>query len=306
MSQPQRALVTGLGGFTGQYVAEALHREGYEVLGTGLHAPAGVGTQPAWRHFELDLLDSDAVNRVVRETQPDVVIHLAGVSFVGASDAAAFYRVHVIGTRHLLAALAELPRVPRCVLLASSANVYGNAGSVPLREDAAPRPANDYAVSKLAMEQMAQLWTDRLPIVIVRPFNYTGVGQPSWFLLPKIVDHFRRRETAIELGNLDVARDFSDVRSVAAAYLRLVQCCPAGKTFNICSGKAHRLEQILGMMEEIAGYRIDVRVHPDFVRSSDVKLLVGNRARLDAAIGPTEWIPLRETLAWMLQTDTPR
>ena len=306
MAQPQRALVTGIGGFTGQYVAASLHREGYAVFGAGLRASAGEVTPPPSRHFELDLLDPDAVNRVVREVQPDVVVHLAGVSFVGEPDATAFYSVHVIGTRHLLSALARMPRAPHCVLLASSANVYGNVDSGPLGEEAPPQPANDYAVSKLAMEQMARLWTDRLPIVIVRPFNYTGVGQPQRFLVPKIVDHFRRGEAAIELGNLDVARDFSDVRSVAAAYLRLVQCCPAGKTFNICSGKAHSLEQILGMMDEIAGYRIDVRVNPDFVRSSEVKLLVGNRARLDAAIGPTEWIPLRETLAWMLQTDTPR
>jgi len=132
------------------------------------------------------------------------------------------------------------------------------------------------------------------------------VGQPPWFLLHKIVDHFRRREAVIELGNLDVARDFSDVRSVAEAYLRLLQCCPAGKTFNICSGKAHSLEQVLGIMEEIAGYRIEQRVNPNFVRSNEVKLLLGSPARLEAVIGPMEWIPLRETLTWMLNADTPQ
>ena len=128
---------------------------------------------------------------------------------------------------------------PGAVLLASSANIYGNAPVEVIDESVAPAPANDYAVSKLAMEYMARLWMDRLPIVITRPFNYTGVGQAPQFLLPKIVGHFQRGERVIELGNIDVERDFSDVRTVASAYA-VAPHAPAGEVFNVCSGVAFR------------------------------------------------------------------
>lgn len=289
----KRALVTGLGGFTGRYMASALSGAGFEVFGLGAQPAAGE------RHFAVDLEDPTELERVVADIRPDVVVHLAAVSFVAHAAADEFYRVNVIGARNLLRAVAESGHVPQCVLLASSANVYGNGSGGPLTEDQPAAPANDYAVSKLAMEYMASLWRDRLPLVIVRPFNYTGIGQAPHFLLPKIVEHFRKREQRIELGNLDVSRDFSDVRSVADAYLRLIQQPPAGQTFNICSGTALSLQQVLDIMADIAGYRIEVRVNPDFVRPNEVKRLLGSRARLDAVIGTMPWIPLQETLRWM-------
>ena len=285
--------MTGLSGFTGRYLGHALADAGFEVFGVGAHGIEGP------RHFIVDLEDRAELSRVVEEVRADVVVHLAGVAFVAHSDADAFYRVNLIGTRNLLAALAAGNHAPQCVLLASSANVYGNGAGGPLTEDDPVTPTNDYAVSKLSMEYMASLWCERLPLVIVRPFNYTGVGQSNCFLLPKIVEHFRQGKRAIELGNLDVSRDFSDVRSVVAAYLRLIELAPAGQTFNICSGTAVSLDQVLETMAEIAGYRIDVRVNPDLVRANEVKRLLGSRARLDAVVGAMPWIPLSDTLRWM-------
>ncbi|MFZ6649801.1 NAD-dependent epimerase/dehydratase family protein, partial [Undibacterium sp. TJN25] len=122
-----------------------------------------------------------------------------------------------------------------------------------LAETEPAQPANDYGVSKLAMEHVARLWMDQLPITITRPFNYTGVGQADNFLLPKIISHYRRRAPLIELGNLDVARDFSDVRTVVQAYTRLLQHAPAGQTFNVCSGQAHTLQQVLDIVADLAG-----------------------------------------------------
>ena len=294
---PRRVLVTGLRGFTGRYVQAALAQRGWEVCGLG---------------EQTDLADSAALAHAVAQIRPQAVIHLAAIAFVGHgnadSDADAFYRVNLLGTRHLLVALAQLPQPPARVLLASSANVYGNQTGGMLDESTPPQPANDYAVSKLAMEHMARLWAPRLPITIVRPFNYTGVGQSADFLLPKIVAHFRRRATSIELGNLDVWRDFSDVRAVADAYGRLLDAPAAavGATVNLCSGHSHSLRDVIAMAQDITGHRIDVQVNPAFVRANEVTTLLGNPAQLHALIG-ADWAspPLHDTLRWMLEAPAP-
>ncbi len=279
-------LITGVGGFTGRHLAAALAASGQEV--------AGVSRR------DVDLLDREATARLVMRIRPEAVVHLAGIAFVAHGDADAMYRTNVVGTRNLLEALASLDRPPRVVLLASSAAVYGNANVEPITEDVPPAPANDYAVSKLAMEHMARLWMPRLPITIARPFNYTGVGQLADFLLPKIGDHFRRRAPVIELGNLDVARDFSDVRVVVKRYSALLGVRAACETFNVASGRAYTLQEVLDLMRDLTGHSPEVRVNPAFVRASEVRRLVGSSARLDAAIGVVPPIPLAETLAWML------
>jgi nucleoside-diphosphate-sugar epimerase len=293
----KRALITGLGGFTGYYVAHELEAAGYRVFGTAMPgAAAGPDV------FAVDLCDRAALGAMVEQVQPDVVVHLAGIAFVAHGDVEQIYRVNVAGTRNLLEALAGARRRASAVLLASSANVYGNA-SVPVIDEAvAPAPANDYAVSKLAMEYMARLWMDKLPIVIVRPFNYTGLGQDEHFLLPKIVAHFRRRERRIALGNLGIARDFSDVRMVARCYRGLLAAAPAGETFNVCSGRSHSLADVLDLCSEIAGYRIEVQVDPAFVRANDVLTLSGSNEKLARVIGPLAPPALIDTLRWMVQT----
>ena len=172
---------------------------------------------------------------------------------------------------------------------------------MPIDEATPAAPANDYAVSKLAMEYMARLWCDQLPITLVRPFNYTGVGQSLNFLLPKIVDHFRRRAPVLELGNLDVVRDYSDVRSVVKCYRMLLEVENAGNVFNICSGRGHSLLEVLQIMRDISGHDLEIRVNPAFVRANEVHRLIGSRAKLDEAIGVVPDIPLRDTLRWMFE-----
>jgi len=282
-----RVLVTGLDGFTGHYVQRELEEQGHQVVG-----------------LKADLTDPGAIKQEVQSVQPEAVIHLAAMSFIVHGDANVFYRVNLIGTRNLLEALAEHAFNLQCVLLASSANIYGNTTSGIIDESVSPSPMNDYAVSKLAMEYMARLWMDKLPIVIARPFNYTGVGQSVSFLLPKIVDHFRRGASEIELGNLDVARDFSDVRTVAAIYRRLVEGGGSGEVFNVCSGEAFSLSDVLNMMAEIADYTIKVKVNPAFVRANEVKRLIGCSDKLVRYIGAQDRISLRSTLEWMYSVHT--
>lgn len=287
-----RALVTGHRGFTGKYVVDELRASGFDVL--TLTSDPYDETSAV-----IDLLDSDAVRGAIREVRPEVVIHLAAIAFVAHGSAEEMYRVNIVGTRNLLDALVGLARIPKSILLASSANVYGNVSVEVIDESVHPQPANDYAVSKLAMEFMARTWMERLPITIARPFNYTGVGQGEQFLLPKIVSHFKRGAEVIELGNINVARDFQDVRSVAAAYIRLVQAVTAGETVNLCSGRSVSLSEVISMMEVIAGRTIEVQVNPAFVRGNEVARLTGSNAKLSHLVGPIELIPLEQTLEWM-------
>lgn len=291
-------LLTGANGFTGKYVRAELEAAGYTVVG------ALVGASRGPHEVTLDITSPDNCRRVMEKVQPDYLIHLAAISFVQHADADAFYRVNVIGTINLLQAMADVELSPRRVLIASSANVYGNTTAGVISESQPPQPVNHYAVSKLAMEFMAKTWSDRLPIVLTRPFNYTGVGQEPHFLVPKIVSHFAQRAPVIELGNLDVERDFSDVRMVAQAYRGLLEKDCAGETVNICSGRPYSLRAILHTMQQIAGYDIDVRVNPAFVRQSEVKTLVGSPDKLRSLVANLQTIPLDDTLRWMYSAAT--
>ncbi|ROL96153.1 GDP-mannose 4,6 dehydratase [Pseudomonas chlororaphis] len=290
----KRALITGIHGFTGRYMAAELRAKGYDVV--------GLGSQPSddVDYHQVDLADGPGLCTLLATVQPDVVVHLAALAFVGHGSADAFYRINLIGTRNLLEAIAASGRQLDCVLLASSANVYGNVSEGLLSESTPPAPANDYAVSKLAMEYMASLWRDKLPIVIARPFNYTGVGQADNFLLPKIVSHFRRKAEKIELGNLDVWRDFSDVRALVQAYRGLIEAKPVGEIVNVSSGRTYSLREVIAMCTAITGHQIQVEVNPAFVRSNEVKTLCGDNSKLHSLIGTWHTPSLDETLSWML------
>lgn len=301
MERQRKVLITGAAGFTGHYLSDVLTAEGWQVHGMVGHRPFGVSPSVAFWH-EADLLDRSAVAAVVEAVQPSAVVHLAAISFVAHGDADLVYRTNVIGTRNLLEALklAALPALSG-VLVASSANVYGNATDGQLSEHAPAAPVNDYAVSKIAMEYVCRLYQSDLPVVVVRPFNYTGIGQAESFLVPKIVAHFKRRASKIELGNLDVARDFSDVRDVALTYARLLQTpTSVGGTFNVCSGRAWSLREIIDALEALSGHALKVEVNPAFVRANEVKTLIGDRRQLESVIGPSSLIPFDQTLQWML------
>lgn len=286
----ETALLTGAGGFTGRYVESALEARGYQVVRL-----EPTGTNPC------DLTDPDAVKRTVQKARPDVVVHLAAVSYVAHGKAEDFYRVNVFGTLNLLQALANLGRPPSRVIIASSANVYGTPDVEVLDESVCPAPVNHYANSKLAMEHMARTWFDRLPILITRPFNYTGVGQADHFLIPKIVRHFRERAPVIELGNLHISRDFSDVEDVIQAYMALLESNVKSEIVNLCSGKPIALLDVIRMMNQVAGYEIEVRVNPEFIRANEVPRLVGNPAKLRRIVNLPPPRPFSDTLRRMYE-----
>jgi nucleoside-diphosphate-sugar epimerase len=287
-----KILVTGSNGFTGKYVCESFTERGYNVVGL-------VNSDPESHERRCDLTDAKAVQQAIAQVQPDGVVHLAAQSFVGHADERSFYDINLFGTLNLLDALEQVGRPLQKVVIASSANVYGQVAKACITETTVPNPVNHYAVSKLAMECMVKARWDRLPTVITRPFNYTGPGQQDQFLIPKIVSHFRQRKAVIELGNLDVARDFSDVRDVAAAYLALYEASVNSEIVNLCSGRVYGLGDIIAMMNQIAGYDIEVVVNPDFVRSNEIKVLGGDNSKFSTLVGVPPRYAFTDTLQSM-------
>ena len=282
----KRLLVTGADGFTGRHLVAAARMAGFDV-----------------RALSANLTDADAVTREVASIAPDAVIHLAAISAVTHHDAFAFYRVNVFGTENLLAALVRLPRKPSAVLLASSANVYGNCEVSPISELESPAPVNHYAVSKLAAEGVARMFSNQLPITVVRPFNYTGVGHDVRFVIPKIVQAYRARSPVLTLGDLRVEREYNDVRFVVDAYLQLLTAGKAGETYNLCSGVAYSLADVLQIMNELSGHAPKIEANQSLFRANEVRLLCGSPDKLAAAIQLNVANKLRPLLKWMLESD---
>jgi nucleoside-diphosphate-sugar epimerase len=295
VASASRILVTGANGFTGRHLCAHLRAQGYDVFELTEHAATGEA------HVQADLTDAAQVGNAIAQTRPDRVVHLAAIAFPGHADAGAIYRVNVVGTLNLLQALVGQGAGAHGVLLPSTATVYAGDGTTALTEESPLRPASHYAASKLAMEHMARLFADRLPIVTVRPFNYTGPGQREPYLVPKIVRHAAQRARFIELGNIDSERDFLDVRAVTDAYARLLRAEGAfGQTFNLCSGVGTSVRGMIEKLEAITGHRMEVRVNPAFVRPNEPRRIVGSAQRLQGAIGPILDVPLARTLEDML------
>lgn len=288
------ALVTGAAGFTGCYMVRALERAGFRVFRVGLVEAL---IDEDW--IQCDLTDKASVTNAVKVCSPDVVVHLAALSFVADTHAFDFYRVNVFGTLNLLEAVGGAARSPSKVLVASSANVYGNRPLSSLDEDTCPAPINHYGASKLAMESLVRTWFNRIPLIITRPFNYTGPGQDDRFLIPKIVKHYQRYERSITLGNINVERDFSDVEDVVECYLRLLSSSVDSQIVNICTGRSVTVAEIIAMMNEIAGYEICVESQSNLVRANEIQRLLGSNEKLRSMIGFVPVTPLRQTLQRM-------
>lgn len=293
-------LITGADGFLGRYLSTALRARGYSIHGMVRCAP---DSKPDWidHVWKAELADERAVQDAVMGAGAHYVVHLAAISNVAHGDVGEIYKTNIIGTRYLLSALAECEGDLKAVLIASSGNIYGAKVSGVVPETTVPEPANDYGVSKLACEHMARLFSNKLPTIIARPFNYTGVGQSPDFLIPKIISHFAQRATRIELGNIKVARDFSDVRDVAEIYCRLLENeASIGKTVNICSGEAIALETVIASASTLSQHVMQIDINRSLIRENEVPYLCGDRALLDVLTGCLERQSLNDTLKWML------
>jgi GDP-4-dehydro-6-deoxy-D-mannose reductase len=293
-----RALVTGASGFAGAYLLAALRDRGDEVLACG-------GVRDKGEFFPLDLCDVDAVRAAVDLARPDVIFHLAAQTFVPESlnSPTATYSVNVMGSAALTQAVrgyaATGARMPR-IVFTSSSEVYGRRepGEFPLRETLDVRPGNPYAASKAAAEAilLAESRCFGMDVVVARSFNHIGPGQSDRFVVAGMAAQLAsaaREGTPLLVGNLEAARDFLDVRDVVRAYVGLAE---RGEVYNVCSGQAIKIREVLGELIRIAHVPVEVREDPSRMRPLDTPLFVGSNEKLHERTGWSPQIPLRQSL----------
>lgn len=295
-------MVTGAGGFVGGYLLDALRAAEYEIY-------AYAGPHDGGKLPRIDLTDRKSVERAVEAAYPDVIFHLAAQTFVPTSLGAPLetYVTNTLGTAHLAhsvrryaAAGNAMPRI----VFASSSEVYGQRSYAenPLSESLAPRPANPYSASKAAAEAilLGEAQSFGLDVVIARAFNHIGPGQSDRFVVSNFAEQLARiaRGEGRELlvGNLEAKRDYSDVRDVVAAYVALAQRGQSGEIYNVCSGVARSVREVLRELILVAHVPVEVREDPARMRPSDVPLFVGENAKLRAATGWEPQIPFARSI----------
>ena len=302
-----RVLVTGGGGFVGQWLAKSLIARGDAVDLAGLDEPprSGVLTRDELagiRWLPLDVRSDDAVDEAVERSQPEFVVHLAAVSFPPEADRAptTTFDVNVLGTVRLLNAIVRrraAGALDPLVLIVGSAVQYGrhDTSAMPLEEAAEQRPLNTYAASKAAQETVA-LQVHRstgLRVICTRSFNHSGVGQAPEYLLPSLVARAnriaRREDRVLTLGN-DVVRDYLHVSDVVRAYLLLGSHGTAGAVYNVASGEPVSVRELAADVLLRANVNAEISSDPALARSTDIPVLVGSPRRL---MRDTGWAPLK-------------
>lgn len=314
-------LVTGADGFVGQHLVASLLTEGRDVIGAVHGLPPQLTTLSAedaarvrWVAFDLEARRT--VRELVRSRQFDRIFHLAAFSSVSRSldDPTSPFRVNVIGTLFLLHEVAavrdEMGEAPR-ILVSGSGDIYGSSAAHcrPLREDCAVEPLNPYAVSKAAQELLGLQFhrAEGLPLIVTRSFNHTGPGQRPPFVAADFAMQALQARRAggkrvIRVGNLDVRRDFTDVRDVVRAYVALLDRGQPGTVYNVCSGRSCAIGDLIELLGSLTGQQLRVEVDPARVRVIDVPELVGDHSRLSEATGWEPAIGLRRSLADLLSS----
>ncbi len=290
-----KILITGINGFVGRILKEDLLNKDYSVFGMDA---AGKGDN----FHRVDITDYQSVLDCILSVEPDYIYHLAGISFVNTGDVEMIYDVNTSGTLNVLRASIRLKKMPK-FLFVSSSQVYGIVDEVnqPIKENCPVNPVNHYGASKSAGESMVMAYCREygLPAVIVRSFNHTGKGQYKNFIIPKLVEAFKNHDKILKIGNIEVMRDFLDVRDVIRAYITVIENYNDAEIFNVCKGEGVFISGIIGMLEDIAGFKIEMEMSGDLLRKNEITHAIGDNNKLKS----TGWMPeydMIDTLKWMM------
>jgi GDP-4-dehydro-6-deoxy-D-mannose reductase len=301
---PGPPLVTGGTGFAGSHLIDHLLEEEPSVAAWSHRRGGEAADQRAVRWSAVDLLDRGAVAHAVADVAPSVIYHCAGIAHVGDSwtDPSRALRVNVIGTHHLLEAVRsaglECP-----ILVTGSALVY-RPSARPIAEDDPTGPADPYGVSKLAQEALA-LRTTHAPVFVVRPFNHAGPRQSDTYVTSSFARQIAEieaglRKPVLRVGNLDASRDITDVRDTVRAYPLVVRHGRVRRPYNVCSGRAYRVRDLLDTLVAMSSASIGVELDRARLRPSDNPIIAGDRSRIGAEAHWAPEIPIERTLGDLL------
>ena len=314
----RRVLITGITGFAGSHLAEFYLgyqddplEEEVELYGFIRHR----NNREFIRHFENrvhliegDIADAHAVEQAVIAVRPDRIHHLAAQSLVPTSWTAPTetFQINLLGSLNLFEAVRR--HRPEAILqVASSSEIYGRQEIFPISEQNLPEPLSPYAVSKLAMDRLAHQYVrsyDR-NIIVTRGFNHTGPRRGSSFVTSNFAKQIveierRQREPIIHVGNLDMERDWTDVRDMVRAYVLAIRNCNPGEPYNIASGVSHKICGVLDNLLALAGVKATIQMDPDRKRPSDVPRSQGDSSKFQACSGWKPRIPWEQTLKDLL------
>jgi GDP-4-dehydro-6-deoxy-D-mannose reductase len=302
-SRPRTTIVTGAAGFAGRHLLKRL-AGGDRLVGwqrPGGREPAPDISDVTWD--AVDVTDQEAVARAIEESAPDRIFHLAGAASVETSwiSAVPHLRVNAMGTHHVLDAVRRSGR-PCRVLVVTSAQVYANSAD-PIGEGTSLLPQSPYGLTKLAQDRLAlsAAVADHLDVLVARPFNHIGPRQDPGFAVSSFARQIARIEMGLapptlHVGNLETRRDITDVRDVVDAYARIMDRGLTGQAYNVCSGRAWRIRDLLDELLQLATVSIAVEIDPARFRPVDVPVVQGDSSRVRAEVGWTPHIEIEQTL----------
>jgi len=308
-----KALITGANGFAGSHLVRVLLKERWEVLGITNQLALNPDLESEGESFkleEIDICDKQSILFLIKKFKPEFVYHLAAITKgeITREAICELYRVNLEGTKNLLFSLIEA-QVEATTLITGSGAIYGSSVSLdsePISEVKSPNPETPYGASKLAQECLASSLAKakNLRVLVTRAFNYTGPGENPQMacstFAKQIVECEMTKGGTIRVGNLNSYRDYCDVRDVVRAYFLVSTRAKVGEVFNVCSGKAVQMRQVLEMLISESKVRIDVEVEPSRFRVSDTSYQRGDNSKIKKLIGWEPQIPLKKTLSDLL------
>lgn len=289
----KRVLIFGIGGFVGHYLADEFHNAGYEVYGSDKVKTSSVQDYAVFDTAEL--MDAESISALISRIVPDMIINLAAISSVGASWGIpqTTMMVNVVGALNIMEAAKNCTSAPKVMFIGSSEEYV--TISEPINEKIELDASNPYGISKVTQERFAKLYRDRygMKIYCVRPFNHTGVGQRDSFVLPSFCKQVAEIEKSgepgvIKVGNLTVRRDFSHVKDIVRAYRLIIESDNCEVVYNVGSGKAYSLEEMLEYIVGLSSQKIDVEVGLDRFRPSDQPIICCDHSLISKELG---WEP---------------
>lgn len=300
----KKGLVIGAAGFVGNYLIQELHNNEIEAYATKLSHEKF--ENPYAKVLDLDIMDKDAIVALLFEVRPDYIFHLAAQSSVGLAwkNPGLTVDVNIKGSLNVMDAVRELFYKPR-VLLIGSGEEYGHirSGETPISEDNLLRPGNIYAATKACQNMIGNIYSKAydMELMMVRAFNHIGPGQAPMFVVSdfcKQVAEIEKglREPVMMVGNLAAKRDFTDVRDVVKAYVKLAETGQSGETYNVGSGNAKAIQEILDLIISMSNVQIKVEIDPNKLRPVDVPIIEADITKLSELTGWKPQIPLEQTI----------